>query len=61
MGQSRNLTQELPVGDDAAFRSLIGLVDDGGLIRGLQGMAVHAVEAGIEPSTQKPGDVAVDQ
>lgn len=59
VGQLGDVAQELAVGDDAAIGSVISLVDDGGLVRVFEGMAIDAVVACIQTALDEPGVVTV--
>jgi len=57
--QLGHLAEELAVGDAAALAGLVGLVDDGDLVRGRKGVAVDAVVRGVELALEEPSVVAV--
>jgi hypothetical protein len=59
--QAGDFSQELAVGDGAALALLIGFVDDGGLVRVLDGVAVDAVVGSIEATLDEPCSVTTGE
>ena len=57
VGQPADLVLELAVGDVAVLARLVAGPDDGGLVAAVLQVAVHAVEAGVEPPAREPGEV----
>ena len=53
------LAEKLGVGYGGRLAGLVGFVDDGGFVRGAEGMSVDAIERGVETAAEKPGYVAV--
>ena len=58
MGDLGNLAEKLAVRNIAALAGLVGLVDDGDAVGVLEGVAVDAVERGVELAFEEPGIVA---
>ena len=58
VGDLGDLAEQLAVRDIAALAGLVGLVDDGHLVWVLEGVAVDAVERGVELAFEEPGIVA---
>ena len=54
-----DLAEELSVCDDAAIACIVGLVDDGGLVGVLEGVAVDAVVRRVQLALDEPCIVAV--
>ena len=61
IGDLGDLAQQLAIRDGAALVRLVGLVDDGGLVRVLDGVAVDAVVRSVEAALEEPGVVAVGE
>jgi hypothetical protein len=61
VGCLADLAQQLAVGQGAALADLVGLVDDGGLLGVVGGMAIDAVVGGVQLTLEEPGVVAVGE
>ena len=60
-GETGDLPLELAVRDGAALVGLVGLVDDGDLVRVLESVTVDAVERRVQLASEKPSVVTVDE
>lgn len=60
-GDTGNLTEQLPVGNNTALIGLVGLVDDGNLVGVLDRVTVDTVERSIQTTLDKPGHIAIDE
>lgn len=60
-GDLGHVAHELSIGDCASFIGLVGLVNNGGLVGSLYGVAVDAVVRGVQTALLEPGRVAIGE